>query len=130
MLITALYAGLLALIAVFLVAGVGVSRTKAGVSLGDGGNEALIVSGRRHMNFVENVPLALILLTLIEINGAPKEWIHGLGGALVLGRIIHPFGLNMQSGRHPARGIGALLSMLVLLISAGIAIWQVASTLT
>lgn len=129
MLVTALYAGLLAFVALFLMADVGRSRGKAGVSLGDGGNEGLIVSGRRQMNFVENVPLALILLTLIEINGAPKEWIHGLGIALVVGRVVHPFGLNMKSGLHPARQLGALLTALATVIAAGVAIWQVVGAL-
>src|SRR5690242_15885602 len=92
--ITALYAGLLAFIAIALAANVGWRRPKLGVSLGDGGHQVLVVANRRHLNFVEHAPLALILIAIVELNGAPSVWVHSLGGALVVAR-------NHSSIRHP-----------------------------
>src|SRR5690349_10387601 len=98
--ITALYAGLLAFIGIALAANVGWRRPALGVSLGDGGHQVLLVANRRHLNFVEHVPLALILIGIVELNGAPSVWVHCLGGALVVARIVHPFGIHAESFRH------------------------------
>ena len=122
--ITALYAGLLAFIAIALAANVGWRRPKLGVSLGDGGHEVLLVANRRHLNFVEHAPLALILIAIVELNGAPSVWVHSLGGALVVARIVHPFGIQAGSLAHPARAIGAMLTALVTLVAAIVAIMQ------
>ncbi|MEM7709030.1 MAG: MAPEG family protein [Pseudomonadota bacterium] len=127
--VTALYAGVLALVLIFLAFSTGAARTKAGVSVGDGGDTALLVAIRRHGNAVEWVPMALILLGLIEANGAPAGLLHGLGGALVLARIAHPLGLHHQPMSHPLRLAGAGTTTLVMLIAAGYAIWQTVRTL-
>jgi uncharacterized membrane protein YecN with MAPEG domain len=122
--ITALYAGILAFIAIVLAGNVGWRRPGLGVPLGDGGHEVLLVANRQHLNFVEHVPLALILVAIVELNGAPSVWVHVLGGALVVARIVHPLGINAKSLRHPARAVGALLTALVTVAAAGIAIAQ------
>jgi uncharacterized membrane protein YecN with MAPEG domain len=122
--ITALYSGILAFIAFALAANVGWRRPGLGTPIGDGGNETLIVANRRHMNFVEHAPLALILIAIVELNGAPSVWVHSLGGALVAGRIVHPFGIQANSLRHPARAIGAMLTMLATITAAVLAIMQ------
>jgi hypothetical protein len=122
--ITALYAGILAFIATALAANVGWRRPKLDVPLGDGGHQILIVANRQHLNFVEHVPLALILVAIVELNGAPSIWVHTLGGALVVGRLVHPFGIQVKSLRHPARALGALMTVLVTIAAAVIAIAQ------
>lgn len=40
-------------------------------------------------NFAEYVPIALILLALLEFNGATSSTLNGLGIALVLFRVSH-----------------------------------------
>ena len=122
--ITALYAGILAFIAFALAANVGWRRPGLRIPIGDGGNETLIVANRKHMNFVEHVPLALILIAIVELNGAPSVWVHSLGGALVVARLVHPFGIQANSISHPARAIGAMLTALVTVVAAIIAIMQ------
>ena len=62
---------------------------------------------RRHGNFIEGVPFALILLAALELNGASPGLLHGLGIALVLSRIAHPIGLKHDNLRNPLRAIGA-----------------------
>ena len=58
-------------------------------------------------NFVENVPLALVLLYLLEVAGAPAVFIHVSGVALVLLRVLHAWGLARYPGANYPRLIGA-----------------------
>ena len=122
--VTALYASMLALIAIVLMQLVGRERLSAEVSLYDGGQAGLGVAIRRHANFTEQVPLALLLLALIELNGASTWLLHGLGAALVAFRVVHPFGLDAAVMLKPARAVGATGTVLVTLIAAGVAAWQ------
>lgn len=103
---------------------VGSRRGKLGVSIGDAGDPALTLNNRRHLNWVEHVPIAIILIGIIEANGAPKLMIHVLGGLLVIARIIHPIGLRAETMAHPLRFLGAMTTMLVTLVAAVFAIWQ------
>ncbi len=113
--VTALYAALLGLIAIGLQALVGRERLRTGVSIYDGGDRLLAVAIRRHANFTEHVPLALILMAIIELNGASPTWLHALGIALVASRILHPVGLKYDDAQVPARGIGAVTTLHVTL---------------
>jgi uncharacterized membrane protein YecN with MAPEG domain len=61
-----LYAGLLALWLVVLSLRVIQARRAARVSLGDGGNRALQRAIRGQANFAEYVPIALLLLLILE----------------------------------------------------------------
>lgn len=122
--ITALYGGLLGLLFMALEVPIGVMRTRTGISLGDGGNPELTVLIRRHANFVEHVPLALLLLALLELSGAGPSLLHGLGAALVLARLVHPFGLDVHVMRRPPRGFGAAVTSLIILIESGALIWR------
>jgi len=72
---------------------------------------------RRHANFVENVPLALILIGLLELQGITATAIHGLGGALLAGRICHAVGFG-PNVNNPLRGIGAGLSILTIAVAS------------
>jgi uncharacterized protein len=122
--IAAIYAALLAIVGVVLGERVGLFRLKTKVSLGDGGDGEMIVRNRQHMNFVENVPMALILIALVEMNDGSAGWVHGLGGVLLAARIIHPFGLSAEKLMQPARLIGAGLTILVILTAAGKLLWH------
>ena len=121
--ITILYAGVLGLIGIGLGATAGLYRGKNGISIGDGGDPELLLRMRRHANFVENVPLALILIALLEMQAVTATAIHVLGGALVLGRVMHWVGFNDDVG-NPVRGIGAGLTALTIAVSS---IWGIVS---
>jgi uncharacterized protein len=123
--ITAIYAGLLGLMFLALEIPIGALRGRGNVSLGDGGNPDLTVAIRRHANFVEHVPLALLLLALLELNGAGHTLLHLLGAALVLARLMHPFGLDVHVMRRPPRALGALTTALVILVASVTLIWRV-----
>jgi uncharacterized membrane protein YecN with MAPEG domain len=121
--ITGLYAGLLAIVMVVLLGMVGRLRGEKKVSLGDNNDRDLIIANRRHMNFVECVPLALILLAVVEANGAPRGWVHALGIVLLVSRLIHPFGIKVDSA-SVWRTVGAGGTVLMILATAITAIWQ------
>jgi uncharacterized membrane protein YecN with MAPEG domain len=67
-------------------------------------------------SFVEYVPLALVLLTLIELRGAPPFVIHVLGTTLVIGRLLHAYGSNQMRGSGFMRFLGAQLTFLMLAV--------------
>lgn len=122
--ITAFYTGILALILVGLALPIGQARLRAGVSILHGEDMTLATRIRRHANFTESVPLALILLAALELNGAGAGLVHGLGATLVVARIAHPLGLHHDNLRHPLRAVGAGLTTLVTLVAAIVAIWR------
>jgi uncharacterized membrane protein YecN with MAPEG domain len=122
--ITAIYAGVLGLMFLALEIPIGLMRTRGNVSLGDGGNPDLTVAIRRHANFVEHVPLALLLMALLELNGAGHTLLYVLGALLVLARLIHPFGLDIHVMRRPPRGLGAATTSLVILVASAVLIWR------
>jgi uncharacterized protein len=122
---TSLYAALLAIVCIVLAGMVGSLRgKKKTISLGDGGDPDLLVAMRRHLNFVEYVPLALLLIALVELNGGSKTLIHALGAILLAARIIHPFGIDANDMRKMPRFIGAFATIAVTLIAAGTLLWQ------
>ena len=82
---TALYAGILALLLMYLSFGVIKLRKSARISIGDGGDEALRRAMRVQANCAEYVPISLILIGLIEANGLPFWLVHALGIVLVAG---------------------------------------------
>lgn len=116
--ITALYAGLLGLMSVAIAVAVGRVRASTGISMGDGGNLELIAAMRRHANFIEFVPLTLILIGLLELNGVGSTAIHALGAGLVFARLCHAVGFRTDDSLKALRPIGAIGSTLVLVISS------------
>ena len=121
---TSLYAALLALVAVVLTGMVGYARSKTTIALGDGGDPGLVVASRRHMNFVENVPLALLLIAMVELDGGSRTWVHVLGGTLLVARLVHPFGINLETAKTWQRGVGAFATLIVIVAAAGTLLWQ------
>ena len=127
--ITALYAGLLAIYGIWLSSRVGMMRGKTGISILHGDNIELAEKIRRHGNFVEYVPLALILIGVLEINGSSAAFLHGLGIALVISRVAHAKGLYHDNIRHPLRAVGATGTVLVTVVAGIAAIWKSVDTL-
>ncbi len=121
--ITALYAGILAIYAIWLSSRAGLMRGKVGISILHGDNMELAEKMRRHQNFVEYVPIALILIGVLEINGSNSIFLHGLGVALVIARVAHAKGLFHDNISHPLRAVGAGGTALITVIAGIAAIW-------
>ena len=115
--VTALYAGSLALWFLVLSYRV-VGRRRAGVSLGDGGDPGMLRVVRGHANFAEYVPLALIMLAILELSGTSPLVLHGLGLALLAGRLLHGYALSFTQQFAFGRFWGTLLTYGVLVIQA------------
>lgn len=120
--ITALYAGILGLIYIALSFFVIKGRFKHRISLGDGGNDDLQKRIRIHANFAEYIPFALILIILAEFTGVADMLIHILGGALVLGRLMHLYGILTKEGSSIGRAGGMMITFLVILTASVICI--------
>jgi uncharacterized membrane protein YecN with MAPEG domain len=91
--ITLTTASALCLMGLVLAFRCGAGRAKHHVMMGDGGNEDMIVRMRTQANFVEYVPLALILLGLLEMGGANHTALVYGAAALVLFRVMHAVGM-------------------------------------
>lgn len=116
-----LYASLLALLLVALSYNVVRLRQQHQIGIGSGSVQSLERAIRAHANFCEYVPMALVLLVLIEIGGNVPAWaLHVLGLLLLVGRIAHAIGLSRTAGASRARVVGTVLTWTVLLISSGV----------
>ncbi len=116
--ITILYAGILGLMAFAIATKPGFMRGKLGISVGDGGNAELLLHMRRHGNFTEWVPMAIILIALLEAQGAPATAIHVLGAGLVVARVCHAVGLKGDTVAGLGRAIGAGGTALITVVSS------------
>jgi uncharacterized protein len=111
--ITSLYASLAVLLIVRLSISVIKLRRKNRVSVGDGGNEELQLAIRAHANALEYIPITLLLLLTLELNGAPKILIHILGSTLLIGRIFHAMGLPAKDLRKRILGMQITIYLLI-----------------
>jgi len=122
--ITAVFTALLALMLVAISIRITVLRAGKKINLLDGGDEQLRRAIRVQGNFIEYVPIALILLALIEWSGAKAWLVYGFGAALLVARIVHAFGL--YSGVFPARVIGTSATWIIVAAEALIVLGRVA----
>ena len=92
------------------------TRMTTKTDLGDGGNLAMFRRIRAHGNFVEYVPMGLILLGLNEVSGAGAIWLFTIGALLLVGRILHAAGMIFTIA--PSRVIGTILTNWSILLGA------------
>ncbi len=115
--ITPIYAALLGLFFILITMRVGRYRLKSKIFIGDGGDDEMLRRMRGQANFVETVPLAFILIILMELNYAPEVWLHGLGAVLLTARVLHYIGLAL-SGPPACRVVGMLGTIGCIAVSA------------
>jgi uncharacterized membrane protein YecN with MAPEG domain len=107
-------AGLLALLYAALSIRVATMRGAKKIYLGDGGDKEMEAAVRAHANFMEYVPICLILLfALVPYYGF--RTLAGLSALLVVARLLHAAGM-FGYFRH-GRALGASLTLLVLVVS-------------
>ena len=117
--ISTLYAAILGLLFVPFTFYVGIYRVNNRILLQDGGDQELVRRIRAHGNFIETVPLAVILLILMEFNGASAAWLHGLGATLVVARVVHYVTIATNPGNTLPRAAGMFSTLIVYLLAAG-----------
>jgi len=94
------------------------SRYKEKVALGNGDSDLVEVRSRVYGNFTEVVPLAILLMLIAELGGAPIWVIHWMGGLMIISRLSHAKGLLTPPRYGAYRMAGMLLTMAVFLIGA------------
>ncbi len=119
--ITALYAALLTPILLFLTFRVIGHRRAQRVEIGDGGDRELLRRMRVHANFVETVPMALILLALAESLKGPVLILHAIGLALLIGRLVHAYALAQEPHIMQLRVAGMVATLTAIIAAALIA---------
>ena len=117
--VSLLYAGLLALLAVLLANQVLYVRLRPGKEPEWRADATL----RTQANFVENVPLALLLLYLLEVGGIGAAAVHGLGAALLVCRLLHAWGMSQYPGANYPRLIGAQGTFVIVSVMGAAAVY-------
>ncbi len=123
MIITAFYAGLLGFLFLALSARV-IHFRRRGISLGDGGDPGMLRVIRGQANFAEYVPLALVLMLILELGHTSMYVLHALGITLLAARLLHGYALSFTAHFAFGRLWGAVLTFGVLLVSALLCVWQ------
>ena len=121
--VTAIYAGLLALLFLWLSLRVVGARRTHKVSVGDGGERAVLKAMRAQANCAEYAPIGIILLALAELQGLPALAMHLLGAALLAGRVLHGWGYGRTPQVVHARVWGMYLTVGSIFTAAILNLW-------
>ncbi|MGI9370886.1 MAG: MAPEG family protein [Hyphomicrobiales bacterium] len=116
--VTPIFAGLLAFLFLFLSIQVIKTRRSEKVAVGDGGNTKLQRAMRAQANFSEYTPFTLLLMAMIELLGAPAWWVFILGAILLTGRAVHAYGISQENENLKFRVFGMQCTFASLALSA------------
>ena len=118
MLIIAPYAALLGLLFVALSVRTLRLRRSLRIAVGDAGNPSMLRAMRVHANFAEYIPFALLLTYLCETQAAPALLVHGLGLALLAGRLSHAYGVSQLNENYRFRVVGMVLTFTPIIVAS------------
>lgn len=123
--VTPIYAALLTVLLIILSFRVINIRKSDRISLGDGGNPALLRRIRAQANLVEYAPMGLVLLLIAELQGRPAALLHLAGLMLLAGRLGHALALSAPHPRLALRvaGMALTFSALTLLALMILPVW-------
>jgi uncharacterized membrane protein YecN with MAPEG domain len=118
--ITAAYLAVLALLYAGLSLQVVRLRWKFRVAFGDSGNDELRNAIRAHSHFAEYVPIIAVMVAMLEIAGLPTMRVHLLMGALLIARLLHPFGMyaKPRTTRFQITRVDGMVITTIVMISA------------
>jgi uncharacterized membrane protein YecN with MAPEG domain len=130
---TALYAGLFGLAYSVLSWRVSSMRMTKKIPIFDGGDLEMGRTIRVHANFIEYVPIFLIMLMSYEMLGGSHTMAYLYGLVFLVGRILHSYGLGFAekyskdfkkvSNQH-FRAVGAVFTYLILLLLSLTLLWK------
>jgi len=81
-------------------------RRRNKIPFGDGELEEIARAIRAHANFLEYVPIFLILLSLLEFRGTEELTLFILGAIFFLGRVFHALGISQVNENLKIRVAG------------------------
>lgn len=116
--ITPIYAALVAILYVALSVKVILQRRSDRISVGDGGSKLMIKAIRTHSNCAEYAPISLLLIAMVELQGAAGVLVHLLGLMLLAGRLLHAYGFGRTPQIVILRQAGMSLTFLAILGAA------------
>ncbi len=88
-------------------------RRSKKIAIGTADSMELARAARAHANFAEYVPLTLLVAYFLETI-APGVWLHGICGCLLLGRIVHAYGISQVEERFVFRVAGMAMTFTAL----------------
>ena len=116
--IVPIYAAIFAVMLVVLSIRVASMRGDVRIAIGDGGNIILRRRIRVQGNFIEYVPMALLLFLFVELQGWPRWLVHGLCLLLLAARLLHAYGVAQEPEDIRFRATGMATTALLLVIAA------------
>ncbi|MEM7565577.1 MAG: MAPEG family protein [Pseudomonadota bacterium] len=117
--ITPLYAALAVLIFVVLSFRTLLLRRKLGIGMGTGGDKSMERAIGVHANFAEYAPIALVLIYFLETRIGTGLLIHLLCIALIVGRLLHAYGVSQMKEDFRFRVSGMVLTLGCLISASG-----------
>jgi uncharacterized membrane protein YecN with MAPEG domain len=78
----------------------------------------MLVAIRAHANNAEFVPLAIVVMLLLEMCGADRAILHIYGGTLLLARVAHWMGMSRKA-INPYRFSGVAATWILIVAGAG-----------
>ncbi|MFY8297388.1 MAPEG family protein [Pseudoalteromonas sp. SS15] len=115
--ITPIYVALLAILFLFLSFKTIKVRKRLQIGVGTGDNPELLRAMRVHANFSEYVPITLILILSVELLKGHFILLHCLGAVLLIGRVLHAYGVSQTKENLKFRVSGMLLTFSTMLVS-------------
>jgi uncharacterized membrane protein YecN with MAPEG domain len=113
-----LYAAALSVLFVLLSIRVIRMRQARRIAIGVAGDAELERRVRVQANFVEYVPLTLVLLTMAELRGAPPFLLHALCLCLLAARASHAWGVSHAPENFRFRIVGMVGTFTVIVGTA------------
>ncbi|MBD3671450.1 MAG: MAPEG family protein [Gammaproteobacteria bacterium] len=126
--VSPVYTALLALFILYMGYRVSMLRRSEGVALGSGSSPSLLRARSAHQHALENVPVSLLLLLMLEINGNHILLLHVLGSLLLISRLLHYVGQSRHSGRSFGRYWGTVINWLLIIVMAAMNLYMVFPT--
>lgn len=106
---------------------IGQLRARLKISVGDGGNELLGRRMRAQLNFIEQVPVTLLVMGAVELAGKGGQWLAPLGAVFMLGRVAHAIGMDgsFRAGRPIGMATGITLQLVLVMVAILTALGQI-----
>jgi len=122
--ITGLYVALAVILVIVLSVRVVARRFHSRIGMGDGDDIELRKRVRAHGNAIEYLPLGLLALLLLDLDGTTPVLLHACGISFLIARVVHAIGLSRKTGTSPERFFGTTVTLLTLLVMAVLLILQ------
>ncbi|MBW7471473.1 MAPEG family protein [Marinobacter sp. M216] len=124
--VTGVFAAVIGILLLVLSGQVVKFRLKYSKGMGITDDRDFEAAVRAHANLVEYAPIGLLMLAVAELNGVPSGLVYWSGMTLVVGRVLHAWGMINGRGKpHWARMIGIIMTWLAILATAILLVWNV-----